>query len=95
MWLRTLQWSCDAFRCEGRCIVFDQTSFMLQPMVHDTWAPACTSLSTPEDRHERLAMSGALTVPPMPGSLHLSCTSPIFEIPFISLTHMAPRMSWR
>jgi transposase len=54
-------------RREGRTIVFiDQTGFMLQPTVRRTWAPqGKTPIHYSWDRHDRLSVTGAITVSPV------------------------------
>jgi transposase len=54
-------------RREGRTLVFiDQTGFMLQPTVRRTWAPhGRTPIHYSWDRHNRLSVTGAITVSPV------------------------------
>jgi hypothetical protein len=54
-------------RREGRTIVFiDQTGFMLQPTVRRPWAPQGQSPTHHSwDRHERLSITGAITISPL------------------------------
>ena len=63
-------------RCERHTLVFmDQTSFMLQPTVRRTWAPqGHTPIHASWDRHDRLSVTGAVTVSPVHQRLGCYCS---------------------
>jgi transposase len=60
-------------RRERRTIVLlDQSGFMLQPTVRRTWAPqGPTPIHSRGDRHDRLSVTGAITVSPLQKRLGL------------------------
>lgn len=61
-----MAWHQKGARRRGRSVVLiDETGFMLQPTMRRTWAPrGCTPILKSWDRHDRLSVISALTIPP-------------------------------